>query len=162
MQLNEYAKEVINKHAQLADEDLAEFYVTCYDECFGNSSGSFNSIIKYVVDVAGIPAEEEQEARLHALLQIITRTFQDYHSDPLRDINDASHGYSRLQYLVEQCGNFMLKYRQIEDYFLAHHKEYGLKAIPLHAPYGWEGDDDWDLGDFNKEAFDVLCGNGGF
>lgn len=152
--LKEDEKEVIYKYSDIADASLADFYVACFDDI--KQPEGRQRIIRYVLENSGLCVEEEQSARLQALFHFISEYYEMEKNNPMQDIDDPSHGYSRLQWLVSAVGDLDLKYRVIEDYFLNHHKEYGWKANSLSAPYAWEGNDDYDLGRFDKEAFDAL------
>ena len=67
---------------------------------------------------------------------------------------DPANCWSRLQWQVSGIGDFGLKYAQIVEYLDRNKDELGIKMIPLPLPYGWEGNDDYDLGWFNREEFD--------
>lgn len=148
MTLTSEEKEFIKGHAYLFDESReVDFFVAALEQ-FPNGP-NFRHIVNYIQDVCKMDTTEY----LLKLFTIELLKNIDYYKKQPR-YEDPSNSWSRLQWQVSGIGDFGLKYAQIVEYLDRNKDELGIKMIPLPLPYGWEGNDDYDLGWFNREEFD--------
>lgn len=158
MKLTGKAKKIALDNLDIIDTSIADFYIACYRQA--ENQNQLEDIIEAIFTSGAVDSVEEKTGRCYALFAVIKEQLDDEMNNPYKNIDDASHGYSRLQWLLSATGSWLLKYAEIEAFLLAHYGELGFKKPqPLEFPYAWEGNDDWDIGDFDKEAFDTLYGS---
>ena len=108
-------------------------------------------------DVIGISEKDILTYKWKLFDYIFAVTIKYHYNETLKDPFERKiHSWSRFDYIMEEVPSLEFTRDELIQHIKNNYKNLGLpKQIePLESGYGWYGDDDYDLGYFNKEGFD--------